>query len=54
MPSLVVSYSHADSDIDKTVDAIAGALAVYRNALDDGIDKYLTGRSVKPAIRKFN
>lgn len=54
MPSLVVSYSHTDADIDHTVDAIAEALVVYRKALEDGVDKYLVGRSVKPVFRKFN
>jgi glutamate-1-semialdehyde 2,1-aminomutase len=54
MPSLVVSYSHTDRDIETTVDAIGNALQTYRKALDEGIDKYLVGRPVKPAIRKYN
>lgn len=54
MPSLVVSYSHTDEDIDCTIDAIADALKVYRAALEDGIEHYLIGRSVKPVFRKFN
>jgi glutamate-1-semialdehyde 2,1-aminomutase len=54
MPSLVVSYSHTDEDIDRTIDAIAGALVVYRKALEDGVEKYLVGRSVKPVFRQFN
>jgi glutamate-1-semialdehyde 2,1-aminomutase len=54
MPSLVVSYSHSDKDIDRTVDAIADALKVYRMALENGVQKYLVGRSVKPVFRKFN
>lgn len=53
-PSLVVSYSHSDEDIDQTVDAISDALQVYRLALEDGVEKYLVGRSVKPVFRKFN
>jgi glutamate-1-semialdehyde 2,1-aminomutase len=44
MPSLVVSYSHSDEDIDRTVEAIDGALAVYAKALSDGVERYLTGR----------
>ena len=44
MPSLVVSYSHSDEDIDRTIEAIDGALAVYANALDDGTDSLLVGR----------
>jgi glutamate-1-semialdehyde 2,1-aminomutase len=53
-PSLVVSYSHTDRDIDRTVEAIDESLAIYRKALDEGIDKYLVGRPVQPVFRKFN
>jgi glutamate-1-semialdehyde 2,1-aminomutase len=52
-PSFIVSYSHSDSDIDLTIDAVGEALAVYRKALDDGIDRYLVGPSVKPAFRPY-
>ena len=44
MPSLVVSYSHTDQDIDKTIDAIDGALAVYAKALEAGSAADLAGR----------
>jgi glutamate-1-semialdehyde 2,1-aminomutase len=54
MPSLIVSYSHTDADIDTTVERIADALEVYRYALDEGIEKYLVGRPVKPVFRQFN
>jgi glutamate-1-semialdehyde 2,1-aminomutase len=53
-PSLVVSYSHSDEDIDRSVEAIGEALRVYKKALDEGVDKYLVGRPVKPVFRKFN
>jgi glutamate-1-semialdehyde 2,1-aminomutase len=53
-PSLVVSFSHTDNDIDRTVEAIDEALKVYRLALEDGVEKYLIGRSVKPVFRQFN
>jgi glutamate-1-semialdehyde 2,1-aminomutase len=53
-PSFVVSYSHSDEDIDRTIDAASESLAVYRKALEDGIDKYLNGRPVKPVNRKYN
>jgi glutamate-1-semialdehyde 2,1-aminomutase len=42
-PSFVVSYSHGDADIDRTIDAVDGALAVYARALADGVDRYLVG-----------
>jgi glutamate-1-semialdehyde 2,1-aminomutase len=54
LPSLVVSAAHTDADIAQTVDAVADALTVYRRALDEGIDRYLVGRPVKPVMRTFN
>ena len=52
-PSFVVSYSHSEQDIDLTIDAIRAALEVYRRALQDGVEPYLDGRVVKPAVRRF-
>jgi len=52
-PSLIVSYSHSETDIDRTVEAFHEALHVYRKALDEGIQKYLIGRPVKPVFRQF-
>ena len=43
MPSLVVSYSHTDDDIARTVAAVDGALEVYARALEDGVDRHLVG-----------
>jgi glutamate-1-semialdehyde 2,1-aminomutase len=43
-PSLVVSYSHTDQDIDRTLDAFDGAMAVYARALADGPERFLRGR----------
>jgi glutamate-1-semialdehyde 2,1-aminomutase len=54
MPSLVISYSHSAADIQRTVDGIAAALRVYRQALDEGVERYLEGRPVKPVFRKLN
>lgn len=53
MPSLVVSYSHTDTDIDRTIDAVADALKVYKQALEHGVEHYLVGRPVKPVFRKY-
>jgi glutamate-1-semialdehyde 2,1-aminomutase len=53
-PSLVVSFSHTDADIERTVEAIAEVLYVYKKALEEGIGKYLEGRPVKPVFREFN
>jgi glutamate-1-semialdehyde 2,1-aminomutase len=54
MPSLVASYSHSEGDVRRTIEGIAEALSVYRKALDDGVEKYLVGRPVKPVFRKLN
>ena len=51
-PSLVVSYSHSDDDIDQTVEAIDGALGVYRRALQDGPEAHLVGFPVQPVFRR--
>jgi len=52
-PSFVVSFSHSDNDIDRTIDAADDALAVYARALADGVERYLCGRPVKPVNRRF-
>lgn len=51
--SLVVGWSHSEADIDHTVAVFADALEVYRQALDHGIDRFLRGRPVQPAIRPY-
>ena len=53
-PSFVVSCAHTDGVIDQTIEAVDAALAVYSQALDQGIAKYLVGRPVKPVLRKYN
>lgn len=52
MPSLVVNYAHSSEEVQQTIEAVTGALEVYRRALDEGVDKYLSGRSVKPVFRR--
>lgn len=53
-PSFVVSFSHSDADIDRTAEAVYEAHIVYRKALDEGVDRYLKGRPVKPVNRRYN
>jgi glutamate-1-semialdehyde 2,1-aminomutase len=53
-PSLATSYSHSDDDIDRTVEATDGALAVYARALDEGAERYLVGRPSQIVQRRFN
>jgi glutamate-1-semialdehyde 2,1-aminomutase len=53
-PSLVISFSHKDCEIERTIEAIGESLVIYRKALEDGIGNYLVGPPVKPVFRKYN
>jgi glutamate-1-semialdehyde 2,1-aminomutase len=50
-PSFMVSYSHSDEDVDYTIRAVVESLEVYRQALENGVERYLVGRPVKPVFR---
>ncbi|GAA2066344.1 glutamate-1-semialdehyde 2,1-aminomutase [Streptomyces albiaxialis] len=53
-PSFVVSDALDDADIDRTVEVVAQACAVYRKALDAGDPGPWTGgRPVKPVFRRL-
>jgi glutamate-1-semialdehyde 2,1-aminomutase len=52
-PSFVVSYSHGEKEIAQTLEIVGEALEIYKRALNEGWEKYLLGRPVKPAFRKF-
>ncbi|MFM6928208.1 MAG: glutamate-1-semialdehyde 2,1-aminomutase [Bdellovibrio sp.] len=54
MPWVALSYSHGQDEMAKTLDAMKKALQVYRQALDQGVDKYLQGPVIKPVFRKYN
>lgn len=53
-PSFVVSRAHDEATIALTAEAVAEALVVYARALEDGVERYLVGPSVRPAYRRFN
>jgi glutamate-1-semialdehyde 2,1-aminomutase len=52
-PSFVMSFSHTDDDIDQTIAAVAESLAIYRQALENGVENYLVGPPVKPVFRPY-
>ncbi|HEU4948716.1 MAG TPA: glutamate-1-semialdehyde 2,1-aminomutase [Kribbella sp.] len=53
-PSFVVSSALTEEDIDRTVQVVARACAVYRTALDAGDPTaWMGGRAVKPVFRRF-
>jgi glutamate-1-semialdehyde 2,1-aminomutase len=51
-PSFVISYSHSDDDVDRTIEATRGALEVYKRGLENGVETVLEGRPVRPADRR--
>jgi glutamate-1-semialdehyde 2,1-aminomutase len=54
-PSFVVSSALSHEDIDRTVDVVARACAVYRRALDAGDPSAFTGgRPVRPVFRPYS
>ena len=54
MPSLVVNYSHQETDLLQTVDAWREPLEIYQQALINGIEKYLVGRPTDVVYRRYN
>ena len=53
-PSFVVSYSHGEDDVDRTIEIVDEALPTYAAALEDGVERFLRGRPVQPVHRRFN
>jgi glutamate-1-semialdehyde 2,1-aminomutase len=52
-PSFVVSAALTEEDVEHTAAAVHGSCLVYRRALDEGVDRYLEGRPVQPALRPY-
>ncbi len=46
-PSFVLSYSHGEHDLDRTVEVVSSALDVYSRAMADGVAPYLVGRPTR-------
>ncbi|MEE2746383.1 MAG: glutamate-1-semialdehyde 2,1-aminomutase [Pseudomonadota bacterium] len=54
MPWIAQSFSHNSEELDQTLCAAESALKVYVRAIEEGVDSYLDGPSIKPVFRKFN
>lgn len=54
MAYVSISFSHGETELDITLNAVRSALKVYQNALNEGYEKYLKGHVIKPVFRKFN
>ena len=54
MPWIALSLSHTEIELEFTLKAVKKALLIYKLALEEGIENYLVGKSIKPVFRKFN
>lgn len=54
MPWIALSYRHGPAELAATERALEQSFAVYRRALEEGVEKYLVGPAIKPVFRKHN
>lgn len=54
IPWIAPSFEHGEFELELTLTAVSNSLLVYKKALEQGIEKYLIGASIKPVFRKFN
>jgi glutamate-1-semialdehyde 2,1-aminomutase len=54
MPYIAISYAHQQQELEKTLMATRQALEVYKNALENGVEKYLQSDIIKPVFRQYN
>lgn len=54
MPWIALSYRHDEVELTATEQALDATFAVYRKALEQGVEKYLVGPAIKPVFRKHN
>lgn len=54
MPWIAVSQAHGEKELAHTLDAVDGALGIYRRALNEGVERYLEGPAIRPVFRQFN
>lgn len=54
MPWIALCHRHGDVELEITRGAVDLSLSVIRKAIDEGIDGFLEGPSIKPVFRKFN
>ena len=54
MPYIAMSYAHEEPELDLALAAINETLIVYKKALEDGVENYVSGPIVKPVFRTHN
>lgn len=54
MPWIAVSQAHGQTELQMTLEALDGALAVYAQALEGGAERFLQGPAIRPVFRTHN
>jgi glutamate-1-semialdehyde 2,1-aminomutase len=54
MPYIAISFAHKEKELAITLEAVTKALVVYKDALENGIEKLLESDIIKPVFRQFN
>jgi len=54
IPWIAISYAHGDAELDRTLTATDAALKVYKQALEQGVERFLEGPAIQPVFRQFN
>ena len=54
MPWIAICQSHGAAELAQTMEALDGALGVYAQALDGGVEKFLQGPAIRPVFRTHN
>jgi glutamate-1-semialdehyde 2,1-aminomutase len=54
MPWIAPSFAHGEGELERTLEAARQALAVYAQALEPGVERFLEGPAVQPVFRKYN
>ena len=54
IPYIALSFSHGDSEMERTLFALDKSFGVIKKAIDGQIDDYLNSEVVKPVFRKYN
>jgi len=54
MPWIALSLAHGEAELDQTLSAVEHSLRVYRQALEQGVERFLRGPAIKPVFRRYN
>jgi glutamate-1-semialdehyde 2,1-aminomutase len=54
MPWIALSYAHKERELELTKAALEKTFIIYKNAVEEGYEKYLVGSPIKPVFREYN